>query len=50
VSGVFARCRPSRITPALELEILELWERRSTFERLHERNRGGPRWSFIDAR
>ena len=34
--------------PALELEILELWEREGTFEQLRERNRGGPRWSFID--
>ena len=33
---------------ALELEILELWEREGTFERLRERNRGGPRFSFID--
>ena len=34
--------------PALELEILELWEREGTFEQLRERNRGGPVWSFID--
>ena len=34
--------------PALEEEILELWEREGTFERLREQNRGGPRWSFID--
>ena len=34
--------------PALELEILELWERERTFERLREQNRGGPKWSFID--
>ena len=34
--------------PALELEILELWEREGTFEQLRERNRGGPKWSFID--
>jgi isoleucyl-tRNA synthetase len=33
---------------ALELEILELWEREGTFAALRERNRGGPRWSFID--
>jgi isoleucyl-tRNA synthetase len=32
----------------LELEILELWEREQTFERLRERNRGGPRFSFVD--
>ncbi len=34
--------------PALELEILELWEREGTFERLQEQNRGGPKFSFID--
>jgi isoleucyl-tRNA synthetase len=34
--------------PALELELLEIWEREQTFERLRERNRGGPTWSFVD--
>jgi isoleucyl-tRNA synthetase len=34
--------------PALELEILELWERDGTFARLQEQNRGGPRFSFVD--
>jgi isoleucyl-tRNA synthetase len=34
--------------PALELEILDLWERERTFERLKEQNRGGPRFSFVD--
>jgi isoleucyl-tRNA synthetase len=34
--------------PALEEEILELWEREGTFERVRQLNRGGPRWSFID--
>jgi isoleucyl-tRNA synthetase len=33
---------------ALELEVLERWEREGTFEQLRARNRGGPRWSFID--
>src|SRR5262245_63795735 len=33
---------------ALELEVLETWERERTFEQLRERNRGGPRWSFFD--
>jgi isoleucyl-tRNA synthetase len=33
---------------ALELEILELWEREGTFEAVRKRNRGGPKWSFID--
>ncbi len=34
--------------PALELEILELWEREGTFERLRAQNRGGPKFSFVD--
>ncbi len=34
--------------PALELEILELWERERTFQRLQEQNRGGPKFSFVD--
>ena len=34
--------------PALELEILEVWEQERTFEQLRERNRGGPIWSFVD--
>jgi len=33
---------------ALELEILDLWEREGTFDQLRERNRGGPKWSFVD--
>src|SRR5438874_1714804 len=33
---------------ALELEVLERWEREGTFEQLREQNRGGPHWSFID--
>jgi isoleucyl-tRNA synthetase len=34
--------------PALELEILEVWEDEGTFEQLRDRNRGGEKWSFID--
>jgi isoleucyl-tRNA synthetase len=34
--------------PALELELLDLWEREGTFAKLRERNRGGPKWSFVD--
>ena len=33
---------------ALELEVLDLWEREQTFAALREKNRGGPKWSFID--
>jgi isoleucyl-tRNA synthetase len=34
--------------PALEEEVLGWWERERIFEQLRERNRGGPKWSFID--
>jgi isoleucyl-tRNA synthetase len=33
---------------ALELAVLERWENERTFDALRERNRGGPRFSFID--
>lgn len=33
---------------AIAREVLELWSRERVFERLVERNRGGPRFSFID--
>jgi isoleucyl-tRNA synthetase len=33
---------------ALELEILEIWERDGTFEKLREQNVSGPRFSFVD--
>src|SRR5438046_6714048 len=34
--------------PALELDVLERWRAQQTFEQLREKNRGGPRFSFID--
>jgi isoleucyl-tRNA synthetase len=34
--------------PALEEEILAWWEQEGIFGKLRERNRGGPRFSFID--
>jgi len=34
--------------PSLEEEVLEWWEREGIFDRLRERNRGGPIFSFID--
>jgi isoleucyl-tRNA synthetase len=34
--------------PALELEILQWWEDEQIFAQLRERNRGGPKWSFVD--
>ena len=45
---VFARLPPKPDHPALELDILERWERDRTFQRLRDRNQGGPKWSFID--
>jgi isoleucyl-tRNA synthetase len=34
--------------PAQERAILEFWERYRIFERLRRKNRGKPRWSFLD--
>ena len=34
--------------PALEREVLALWEREGTFEALRQQNRDGPRFSFLD--
>jgi isoleucyl-tRNA synthetase len=34
--------------PAQERRILDLWRRTEAFERLRQKNRGGPRWSFLD--
>ncbi len=34
--------------PALELDVLERWERDGTFEQLRARNAGGEQWSFVD--
>src|SRR4030081_1913127 len=45
---VFQPLPPTPDHVGLEHEILDLWETEQTFEQLRERNRGGPRWSFID--
>jgi isoleucyl-tRNA synthetase len=34
--------------PAQEREVLALWDRLEAFEKLRQKNRGGPRWSFLD--
>ena len=34
--------------PQMEREILEFWERERCFETLLEKNKGKPKWSFID--
>ena len=33
---------------AIELAVLDRWEAERTFEALRARNRGGPKWSFVD--
>src|SRR4030088_394042 len=43
--------RPVSAKPDLiaqENEILAEWQERRTFERLRAKNKGGPRWSFLD--
>jgi isoleucyl-tRNA synthetase len=45
---VFPPLPPVPDHPALEEEILELWEREGTFDELRRQNDGGPHWSFID--
>jgi isoleucyl-tRNA synthetase len=45
---VYEKLPPVPDHPALERGILELWEREGAFERVRERNRGGPRFSFMD--
>ena len=42
------RCPDKPDHPALELEILDFWERERTFEQLREQNADGPKWSFFD--
>jgi isoleucyl-tRNA synthetase len=34
--------------PAQERAVLEFWERTRAFERLRDKNRGRPKWSFLD--
>ena len=48
VARPFTQLPPVPDHPRLEEAILELWERRDTFEKLRAANSGGPRFSFID--
>ena len=48
MEGPFAPLPDKPDHPALEHDLLELWARERTFEALRDRNRGGPRFSFID--
>ncbi len=44
----FSSLPPVPDHPRLEEAILDFWDRARVFEQLGERNRGGPRFSFID--
>src|ERR671923_244480 len=48
MSRAFAPLPPVPDHPALERSELARWDAERTFERLRERTRGGPRWSFVD--
>src|SRR5438094_1745404 len=48
MARVFAPLPPVPDHPALEREILDVWEAERTFEQVRAQNRGGRRWSFID--
>src|SRR5918912_861436 len=45
---VFTPLAPFPDHPRLEEEILQWWEDERVFAQLRDRNRGGPKWSFID--
>ncbi len=45
---MFTRLSDKPDHPAIELALLEIWDRERTFEQLRERNRGGEKWSFVD--
>ncbi len=45
---MFTRLPDKPDHPAIEVELLGVWEREQTFAQLRERNRGGPKWSFVD--
>jgi isoleucyl-tRNA synthetase len=44
----FEKVDPHPDFPALERRILALWDRLGAFEKLKARNRGKPKWSFLD--
>jgi isoleucyl-tRNA synthetase len=48
VAPIFSSLPDKPNHDALEREILDVWEREGTFEQLRAKNRGGPRFSFID--
>ncbi len=44
----FEKVDPQVDFPAREREILDFWERARAFDRLRAKNRGKPKWSFLD--
>ena len=34
--------------PSIEIRLLQFWEDEQIFNKLRERNKGGPKWSFLD--
>jgi isoleucyl-tRNA synthetase len=48
VPPIFAPLQDKPDHNALELDVLERWEQDQTFDRLRAKNRGGPRFSFVD--
>ena len=44
----FDKVQPKPDFPALEREVLKFWESSRAFDALREKNRGKPRWSFLD--
>jgi len=44
----FKKIDPKVDFPALERDVLALWEKTQAFEKLRELNAGKPRWSFLD--
>jgi isoleucyl-tRNA synthetase len=48
VTSPFAPVSAELDLPALERDVLRLWDERRTFERLRAQNAGNERWSFLD--
>src|SRR5262245_61465646 len=44
----FAKVEPQVDFPALERDILKFWDQIHALDKLREKNRGKPRWSFLD--
>ncbi len=44
----FEKVNPKVDFPALERDVLKLWDREDTFNKLRAQNAGKPKWSFLD--